>query len=318
MSSAESGVLIGLLQERMDTSSRDKVSDIQLCIDKYEHLPVHPRILSLGAGTGKVERQIAIDNPNAEVVAIDYNLAMIEEIQKNAVLPEERDNLKIIRGRIDRLPFGHETFDIIIASSVVHEITSARDHGKLGKHTEHLFQQIGPCLNPNGMFMIRDFVQPDRPNDIVGLQIGKAIKSEDAEPKTFVDRFSQEFKAVDFKFLRYQIELLKQQHKYGPGSVLYLPYAEAIEMGAHYSWSKRFEDEVKERYAYLPMLQYQQFIQKNFLEMGIVTIMRARYSYLQPGYPQHINGRLDAYSLFTGKPLHMSPFTGVMAFQRTN
>lgn len=318
MSSAESGTFIGLLQERMDTSSHDKVSDIQLCIDKCEHLSEHPRILSLGAGTGKVERQIAIDNPNAEVVAIDFNLAMIEEIQKNAVLPEQRHNLSIVRGQIDRLPFGEETFDIIIASSVIHEVISSRDHGKPGKHTEHLFQQISRRLHPKGMFMIRDFVQPDKPNDIVGLRIGAAIKPEDAEPKNFVDRFSQEFKAADFRMLRYQIELLKQRRSYGPGSVLYLPYAEAIEIGAHYSWSKRFEAEVKERYACFTMLQYQQFIQRNFRAMGIETIMRARYSYLQPGYPQHINGRLDAYSVLTGKPLHMSPFSGVMAFQRTN
>jgi len=308
-----------LLQERMDTSSMEKFSDICLAVALAENRSKHPIILSLGAGTGKVERQIAYKYPKAEVIAADLSLPMIEEIRKNATTEfGMRENLHILQCSIDRLPIAPESVDFIIASSVVHEIASFRDHGRLGIHTEHFYQQVARRLKPNGVFFIRDFVQPDNPSKLVDIKIGKTIFSEDADPKTFVDRFTQEFKATDFTDVRSQIEALKRNGAYGQGSILTMSYADAIEMGAHYSWSKRFDDEVKERYAYLPIAEYGQFIQDNFRVAGVETTIIQQYPYLQSGYPLHVDGRLDIYQHGTMNPLFLSPFTGVMAFRRVN
>lgn len=308
-----------LLQERMDTSSMEKFLDICLAIALTENKSKHPVILSLGAGTGKVEQQIAYKFPHATVVAADLSLPMIEEIRKNATTDfGKRENLHILQCSIDRLPIAPESADFIIASSVVHEIASFRDHGRLGIHTEHFYQQIARRLKPNGVFFIRDFVQPDNPNKLVDIKIGKVIFPEDADPKTFVDRFSQEFKATDFIDVRRQIETLKRNNAYGEGSILTISYANAIEMGAHYSWSKRFDDEVKERYAYLPLKEYGDFIQENFHRVGVETAIIQQYAYLQSGYPQHVDGRLDIYRQGTNDPLFLSPFTGVMSFKRMN
>ena len=310
---------IDLLQQRMDTSSFEKVSDILLCLSNmHATLPAHPVIVSLGAGTGKVEREIAIDFPHANVIAIDFSLPMIEEIQRNAFFSDQEKNLNIVRGSIDRLPFAKESCDLIVASSVVHEIASFRDHGVLGIHTEHFYQQVAKRLKPGGVFFIRDFVQPDNPDKLIDVKIGRVMQYGDTDPKEFVDRFAQEFKPIDFGYLHDQILTLKRNGVYGEGSILHLPYAHAIELGAHYSWSKRFEDEVKERYAYLPIEKYQQFIQEKFRSVGIETNVIQRYAYLQAGYPQHIYGRLDFSEPFSDKPMFLSPFTGVMAFQRTN
>jgi|GEM_PF-5025116 len=307
---------IPLLQTRMDTSAMEKVADVKLCLKLLREPFIRPTILSLGAGTGKVERQIAIDFPDATVVAIDLSLPMIEEIQRNAVLPDQQHNLHIVQGSIDRLPFALESFDLIVASSVGYEVTSFRDHGKLGIHTEHFYQQIARRLKPNGVFFLRDFVQPDWPDKPVDLHIGRIIESDDADPTVFVDRFSKDFTAIDLAYLRDQITKMQQNNRYGEHSVLNLPYSDAIEIGAHYSWAKRYPDEVKERYSYLPIAGQQVYIQENFRKVGVETEIIQHYTYLQPGYPQHVDGRLDIYRHGTNEPLFLSPFTGVMAFQR--
>lgn len=309
---------IPLLQTRMDTSAMEKVEDIKLCLKLYREMSKHPTILSLGSGTGKVERQIAIDFPDATVIATDFSLPMIEEIQRNAVLPDQRHNLHIIQASIDRLPFAQESFDLIIASSVVHEIASFRDHGRLGIHTEHFYQQVARRLKPNGVFFLRDFVQPDQPDKPVDLRIGRIVDEGDADPVDFVDRFSRDFKAVDFLQLRDQIAAQKRNNSYSENSTLQLSYADSIEIGAHYSWSKRYPDEVQERYSYLPIAKQELYVQDNFKKMGVETKIIQHYTYLQPGYPQHVDGRLDIYERGTNNPLHLSPFTGVMAFQRIN
>ncbi len=315
----ETAPMTRLLQERMDTSSHEKFSDICLAVALADMREKHPVILSLGAGTGKVERYVAMNYPHMNVVAADVSLPMLEEIQKNAMTDSGRlPNLSILRCSIDRLPIAPASVDFIIASSVVHEIASFRDHGHLGIHTEHFYQQIARRLKLGGVFFIRDFVQPDTPEKLVDVRIGKTVFPEDTDPKTFVDRFSQEFKATDLRGIRSQIEILKRNNAYGEGGVLTMSYADAIEMGAHYSWSKRFNEEVKERYAYLPLKTYGDFIQENFRRVGVETAIIQQYAYLQSGYPQHVDGRLDIYRHGTNEPLFLSPFTGVMAFRRIN
>lgn len=74
----------------------EKIDAIKHCLELVPEKFVNPVILSLGAGTGKVERQIAIDFPDAHVIAIDLSLPMIEEIQKNAELPNGQKNLSIV------------------------------------------------------------------------------------------------------------------------------------------------------------------------------------------------------------------------------
>lgn len=307
--------LFTLYTERMDSALRDKVDDILPAL-RRNHAEA-PVIFSLGAGTGKVERAIAMNLPHAEIVAVDYKLPMIEDIRKNAALPDHHHNLSIIDASIDRLPFAPESADGIIASSVVHEVASFRDHGTLGRHTQHFFEQTGKRLKKDGIFVIRDFVQPADPNELLMLRIGDAKEQGDADPKSFIDRFTQEFTGSDMSYIRDQITLRKERNDFGPGSELYVTAADAQEMLIHYSWARRFDDEVKERYAYLPLRKYQHYIQEAFHNAGVESKMIRCYSYLQKGYPDHINGRLDLFTPFSHQPRMIYPFTGVIALQRT-
>lgn len=112
------------------------------------------------------------------------------------------------------------------------------------------------------------------------LRIGRRVNQGDADPVTFVDRFSQEFTAADFSDVREQIAKAKRNNAFGEGSIVRLLYKDAIEITAHYSWAKRFDDEVHERYAYLPIGQYQEYIQKNFQDAGVNTKVIQHMPYL--------------------------------------
>jgi tRNA threonylcarbamoyl adenosine modification protein (Sua5/YciO/YrdC/YwlC family) len=110
------------------------------------------RMLELGTGTGETAQRLLDANPQASLVGLDENEAMLSAAA--ARLPAERVSLRV--GRIeDPLPDGE--FDLVASSLCVHHLDGA------GKR--ELFSRVRDGLVPGGRFVLADVVVPEDPAD---------------------------------------------------------------------------------------------------------------------------------------------------------
>ncbi|WP_147805181.1 class I SAM-dependent methyltransferase [Alkalicoccus halolimnae] len=95
-------------------------------------------LLDFGAGTGYFSIPAA-KMINGNVYALDIDAAMLEIIKEKAVA-EQLTNIVPVKGSIEDLPLPDGSFDLIIASLVLHEIQPLKP----------LLQQMKKALNKDG------------------------------------------------------------------------------------------------------------------------------------------------------------------------
>jgi ubiquinone/menaquinone biosynthesis C-methylase UbiE len=294
----------------MDSSMADKISAVAPYIEEGD------TVVSVGAGTGNLEKAIIASTPGINMVSIDASLPMLEEIQG---VDEEGVDAHIatnpVLAQAEDLPVGKESADVIIASSLVHEIASYVDDFKFGKSVNQFYRNVAKSLKHGGRFILRDFVQPDNPDEEIILNVGNKIAETDADPAEFIEKFANAFKGDDLEYLKQEIEEMKKEERWGNGAKLKVKASHAFEIAAHYSWSQSFNEEVKEKYAYLPMDKYIEFIQKAFQEESEEAEVVEQRSYLQDGYRDHIQGRIDFANL-DGIDKPLPDFTGVIVIEK--
>lgn len=100
-------------------------------------------VLDAGAGTGRFSEVMA--DMGARVVGVDLSLA-VEAAHRNL---GHRDDVLIAQADIGRLPFGPETFDVIVSIGVLHHTPDTRRH----------FEALVPLLKRGGTIAI--WVYPD-------------------------------------------------------------------------------------------------------------------------------------------------------------
>jgi tRNA (cmo5U34)-methyltransferase len=110
--------------------------------------------LELGLGTGETAMRLLAVHPEARLVGIDGNEAMLAAAR--SALPAERVELRLARLE-DPLPAGR--FDLVVSVLAVHHL------GGDGKAA--LFRRVAAALNPSGRFVLADVVVPARPEDAV-------------------------------------------------------------------------------------------------------------------------------------------------------
>jgi tRNA threonylcarbamoyl adenosine modification protein (Sua5/YciO/YrdC/YwlC family) len=108
------------------------------------------RILDLGTGTGETARLVLERHPDASLVGIDENEAMLAVAQGR--LPSERVSLRT--GRIEE-PLPEGPFDLVVSALAVHHLDDA---GKA-----ELFARVREVLGPGGLFVLGDVVVPVDP-----------------------------------------------------------------------------------------------------------------------------------------------------------
>ena len=111
-------------------------------------------MLELGVGTGETAKRLLALHPEATLVGVDGNDAMLTAAQ--ALLPDTRVDLRL-RQLEDPLPEG--SFDLVVSVLAVHHL---RGDGKA-----ELFGRIAEALEPGGLFVLADIVVPERPEDAV-------------------------------------------------------------------------------------------------------------------------------------------------------
>jgi SAM-dependent methyltransferase len=110
-----------------------------LTIPILERIPsasIH-RILDIGCGQGNTTRMLAAQFPQAEVVGLEYDSALVAHAQAR---PENRSGVSFQQGDANQLPFPDAGFDLIFTRYLlVHMTDPAR-----------VAQEILRCLRPSG------------------------------------------------------------------------------------------------------------------------------------------------------------------------
>ena len=115
------------------------------------------RVLDVGCGRGLLTVGAARRLLNGKVVGLDvWKRGAITGNRAHAVLENARiehvsDRVEVKEGDARELPFGNETFDVVVSNFVVHEMNSRQDR-------EAMMSEVARVLKPGGQVALVDFV----------------------------------------------------------------------------------------------------------------------------------------------------------------
>ncbi len=124
--------------------------DHALSVHLAGRLPL-ARCLSLGCGTGRLERQLAQLGAFVACDAYDIADGSIEKArQAAAAVGYEHINYTV--GDLNTIKLGEAHYDAVWAAASVHHVSGL----------EHLFAQVAAALKPGGLFILNEYVGPTR------------------------------------------------------------------------------------------------------------------------------------------------------------
>lgn len=109
------------------------------------------RCYSLGCGHGEVERQLARLGAFARCEASDLSAGAIAEAQ-HAVRAEGLDNIVYAVADANSLALSDQAYDAVWAHASVHHF----------ERLEHLFATVARALKPGGLFILNEYISPNR------------------------------------------------------------------------------------------------------------------------------------------------------------
>lgn len=107
--------------------------------------------LSIGCGSGALERHCRLINACQTIDAIDLAEGAIEEAKKLAK-EQKISNINYKVSNIENIDLPQEKYDVVFASSAIHHV----------KNLEGLFEQIRSSLKPYGLFIMLEYVGPSQ------------------------------------------------------------------------------------------------------------------------------------------------------------
>src|SRR5215510_15151472 len=136
----------------MDTTMRQKLAFVGA------HFLLDPgaRIADMGCGSGSGTYQLALLNPQIRVIGVDINPEAVRIASEKYRLP----NLSFVVGDVADPLFADDPLDGILSSSTLHHVYTFNGYSRdavrraLANHIR--------CLRENGVFVLRDFVNPAR------------------------------------------------------------------------------------------------------------------------------------------------------------
>lgn len=282
VSDASSGQKSHLLAQ-MDVTMVQKLAFASAHFQLHDHA----RILDIGCARGLGSYNLALLNPRLHVIGMDYDASYIDEARATYRLP----NLEFVQGDARALDFGGDRFDAVLNSSVMHEIYSfsGYNHAAVDAAIESQLSH----LTPNGVILLRDFMRPDNPDDLVIMELppGGAAQGavKDLSYGAFLHAYSQMANALHAPDLRgFYLEELA--HGRDGWRRFRLPHDWAYEFIWRKEYRDRFEPEAREKYGVWTAAQYRQ----------IPESMGARVLYTAPYYNPWIvrNWHQDKVRLF--------------------
>jgi ubiquinone/menaquinone biosynthesis C-methylase UbiE len=125
--------------------SGDSANEISKAILDFVAADKSMTILELGAGTGV--NAIPIVQQGYSVTVIDKSLPMLEVLRAKA---GPADNLTILNADASRLPFDEQSFDVVLATNVVHAI----------ENLDVLLDDVARVVKPQGWFLSCHWLTP--------------------------------------------------------------------------------------------------------------------------------------------------------------
>lgn len=139
----------------MDASMQQKVALTTA------HFPTSGTVVDMGSGSGRGTYDLACLHPELELVGVDINPTAVT----TAAAQYQRPNLRYVAGDIADPLFPDNSIDGILDSSVLHHVTSFNGYSTARLET-CLDNQVR-ALRTGGVLIIRDFVAPDGPDEVV-------------------------------------------------------------------------------------------------------------------------------------------------------
>jgi SAM-dependent methyltransferase len=235
-----------------------------------------PSILDVGAGGG--EFADALREFGYNVTALDASDDAIMRIRK--VFPK-LTTAKFLANHADEI--GENVFDVVVCSSILHEVFSYGDDVHQAGHIsslERAFASFAKVLKPNGLLVIRDGVKPDNFASEGTITVGSEGKVEDI------------FKYLDMCPFANGVASGERGHKIAlayKGDGVFTGKADSLMEAAYtYTWGlDSFPRETQELYGVMTLNEYAEFIEAH----GFTV--EEKFAYRQEGYPKHLEGKLE-------------------------
>jgi ubiquinone/menaquinone biosynthesis C-methylase UbiE len=104
------------------------------------------RVLDVGTGPGRIAIRIAKLNPGLSIDAIDLSKNMLSLAERNAREGRVGDRIHFSLGDAKRIPFGDQTFDLVVCHNMLHQLADPLITVK----------EIDRVTKPHGAILIRD------------------------------------------------------------------------------------------------------------------------------------------------------------------
>lgn len=108
-------------------------------------------VLSLGCGTGLLERKIATQLDCEIIRAIDFSELSIHEARNLAEKEHMSCLIEYEVGNLNTITLPEQVYDLIVAEESIHHV----------ENLEHLYTQVQKALKPDGLFIQSEFTGPD-------------------------------------------------------------------------------------------------------------------------------------------------------------
>lgn len=108
--------------------------------------PVRGKALEVGTGTGRISIELARNNPDFTVWAIDLSEPMLQVGRENEQQAGVMGRVHFTRGDAKRLPFPDRTFDLVFSHNMMHHLPEPIQ----------MVKDMVRVLKPDGGFFLRD------------------------------------------------------------------------------------------------------------------------------------------------------------------
>lgn len=228
-------------------------------------------ILDVGPGGGALLHHIN-KIPDMNTIGLEKSKPIYNKLVDNGY--------NVIEGDLLTIKF-NQKFDTIIFSSVLHEVYSFTEYNGSMYNIDSVKDTLTKAyklLNKGGRIIIRDFVKPEREeNCSYNLKIHDFKFEKDYDPEDMLLYFIKNF-VDNVKYTR------------GFDNTFVLHYEHIMEFLYKYTWGKKsFKYEMKKKYCYFSLSDYQRFINDSLKHSDIIFLN----SYLENGYGINLHDKFS-------------------------
>ena len=143
-------VYFAYARARFSQKGGDIQARIQDLVLDYLDWDGNGKVLDIGCGNAPLAILIARKYPHAEVTGIDYWGQAWEYAkgvcERNAAIEGVAERVTFQQSSASRLPFGDETFDVVVSNLVFHEVRDASDKRQVIKEALRVVRKGGWCV----------------------------------------------------------------------------------------------------------------------------------------------------------------------------